>query len=422
MNRTMEKTGTIDLRFRAPPSKSYTHRALIIGALASGTSILTHPLVSEDTVLTRHALEALGVPVRSTTDAIMIEGCDGHVTPGREITLDLKNSGTSLRLLASLALLSDSPLTLTGNARMQERPIGPLGDAITAAGGQVKYLNKDGYPPVRVQGRLRGGTVQIDGSASSQFISSLMIAAPYAEQEMEILLPSDPASRSYLDITAGIMQDFGAEITGREGYRRFRIGNRQRYSGREYTIEGDFSSASYFFAIAAACSGTVTVANLNPSSVQGDRRFVDALAAMGCSVSCSPDSVTVTRAGPLHGLAIDMSSSPDTVQTLAVVAALADSPTTITGIGHLKFKESDRTSMTAELLRSLGGRVEASGDSMTIAPSLLRGGTIDPAGDHRTAMSFAVLGLGIGGIIIQDAECVNKSFPGFWDALKGAGL
>ena len=248
-----------------------------------------------------------------------------------------------------------------------------------------------------------------------------MIAAPYAEKEMEIVLPGDPASRSYLDVTAQVMQNFGTTVE-REGYRRFRIGNRQRYRGREYAIEGDYSSASYFLAIAAACGGTVTVSNLNPSSVQGDRRFVDALAAMGCSVSFGRDSVTVSRTGPLSGLTIDMSSSPDTVQTLAIIAALAGSPTTITGIGHLKFKESDRTSMTAGLLRSLGGDVETNGDSMTITPARLHGGTIDPADDHRTAMSFAVLGLATGGITITDAECVNKSFPGFWDALSGAGL
>jgi 3-phosphoshikimate 1-carboxyvinyltransferase len=421
VNRTIAKHRNVRCRFEAPPSKSFTHRALIIAALASDRSILKNPLAAEDTMLTARALEMLGVPIHTAKDAITLEGRNGRFSPGREVTLDLDNSGTSLRLLASLALLCDSPVTLTGNARMQERPIGPLGDAITAAGGEIQYLKKAGYPPLRVRGRLRGGSIPIDGSASSQFISSLMIAAPYAEKEMEIVLPGDPASRSYLDVTAQVMQDFGTTFE-REGYRRFRIGNRQRYRGREYAIEGDYSSASYFLAIAAACGGTVTVSNLNPSSVQGDRRFIDALAAMGCSVSFGRDSVTVSRTGPLSGLTIDMSSSPDTVQTLAVVAALAGSPTTITGIGHLKFKESDRTSMTAGLLRSLGGDVETDGGTMTIMPARLHGGTIDPADDHRTAMSFAVLGLATGGITITDTECVSKSFPGFWDALEGAGL
>lgn len=421
MNRTIDRVRDVDLQFTAPPSKSYTHRALIIAALASGPSTILTPLESDDTRLTREALVKLGVSIRNEGDRITVGGCGGRFRAGRDLTLDLDNSGTSLRLLATPVLLCDHPVTLTGSARMQERPIGPLADAIVLAGGRVTFLNRAGYPPVRVEGTLRGGRIPIDGSASSQFISSLMIAAPYAEQETAITLAGTPASRSYLDITTAIMQDFGAVIR-REGYRSFRIGNRDRYAGRDYAIEGDYSSASYFFAIAAVCGGRVTVGNLNPASMQGDRRFATALAEMGCRVSTGSGSVTVERAGPLHGISIDMSSSPDTVQTLAAVAACADSPTTITGIGHLKFKESDRTSVTAGLLNGLGGRVDVSANSMTITPSPLHGGTIDPENDHRTAMSFAVLGLATGGITIEHAECVNKSYPGFWDALAGAGL
>jgi 3-phosphoshikimate 1-carboxyvinyltransferase len=421
MNRTVGQSGAVDLRFTTPPSKSYTHRALVIGALASGITTIKNPLFAEDTVLTRRALELLGVPVRKTKGGLRIVGCNGHIANREETVLDLKNSGTSLRLLASLALLCDHPVTLTGNERMQERPIGPLADAIAAAGGHVRFLRKAGYPPLRVEGRLRGGTVNIDGSLSSQFISSLLLAAPYAGGEMELALPADPASRSYLDITVNVMEEFGAHVE-REGYRRFRVDNRRRYTGREYAVEGDFSSASYFFAIAAVCGGRVTVKNLNPASVQGDRKFLDALATMGCRVSHGRDSVTAERTGTLHGLTIDMSSSPDTVQTLCMVAAVAETGTTITGIGHLKFKESDRISTTAGLLRGLGGHVEVTDDRMVITPAPLHGGTIDPADDHRTAMSFAVLGLGTGGITIQDAECVQKSFPQFWDTLTEAGL
>jgi len=421
LNRTIDRAHNVNLRFTAPPSKSYTHRALIIGSLATGTSTIRRPLLAEDTLLTHHALELLGVPIQAAPGAITIKGQGGRFSPRTEPTLDLANSGTSLRLLASLALLCDHPVTLTGNVRMQERPIGPLADALAAAGGKITYLNRSGYPPLRVQGRFLGGRIPVDGSLSSQFISSLMIAAPYARDETALVLGKEPASRSYLDITAGIMQDFGAVIR-RDRYRSFRIENRTRYAGRDYTVEGDYSSASYFLAIPAVCGGTVTVDNLNPASVQGDRQFAGALAAMGCRVSYGSSSVTVERTGPLHGITIGMSSSPDTVQTLAVVAALADTPTTITGIGHLKFKESDRTSIMADLLNRLGGHVEVTSDSMIITPAPLHGGTIDPSGDHRTAMSFAVLGLGIGGITIQDAACVKKSYPGFWEALAGAGL
>jgi 3-phosphoshikimate 1-carboxyvinyltransferase len=301
---------------------------------------------------------------------------------------------------------------------MQERPIGPLAEALSSIGGSVEFLKKGGCPPLTVSGRLRGGRVSIDGSVSSQFISSVLIAAPYAETEVEIRIPSPPASASYLDITLNVMEDFGARVS-RSGYERFTVSNRNRYTGRTYAIEGDYSSASYFFALAAICGGKVTVRNLLSDSVQGDRRFLPALQEMGCRVTYSGNAVSVERTGELRGTTIDMSSSPDTVQTLCMVAATATTPTTISGIGHLKFKESDRISGTAERLRALGGSVDVSGDRITVRPSSLHGGVIDPADDHRTAMSFAVLGLGIGGITITNAECVSKSFPGFWESLSG---
>jgi 3-phosphoshikimate 1-carboxyvinyltransferase len=418
MNITLPRSGSVDLQFAAPPSKSFTHRALIAGALGSGTTTVTDPLESEDTLLTLAALRKLGVDARQEPGRIVLSGCNGALPAAGPVTLDLGNSGTSLRLLTSLALLCRSPVTLTGSARMQERPIGPLAEALPSIGGSVKFLKKTGYPPLEVSGRLRGGGVSIDGSVSSQFISSVLIAAPYAETEVEIHIPSPPASASYLDITLGVMADFGARVT-RAGYERFTVSNRERYKGRTYAVEGDYSSASYFFAIAAICGVKVTVRNLVPHSVQGDRRFLSALREMGCTVKYSENAVSVERTGELRGITTDMSASPDTVQTLCMVAATATTPTSISGIGHLKFKESDRISGTAERLRALGGRVDVGGDRITIRPSSLHGGVIDPADDHRTAMSFAVLGLGIGGITITNAECVSKSFPGFWESLSG---
>ncbi len=421
MNITLEKTAAVSLTFTAPPSKSYTHRALIAGALAGGKTTLFRPLESEDTRLTARALRALGVSIEEQTGRTIITGCDGDLPTKGPVTLDLDNSGTSLRLLASLALLARHPVILTGSALMQERPIGPLADALPAIGGTVTFLKNPGFPPLEVSGKLAGGTVVIDGSMSSQFISSILMAAPFAASDVEIVIPAPPASASYLDITLDVMQAFGANVI-RDGYERFRVSPKDRYKGRRYTIEGDYSSASYFFAIAAVCGGTVTVKNLSPKSVQGDRRFPEALAAMGCKVTYGKDAVTVARTGELRGITFDMSASPDTVQTLAVAAARATGPTTITGISHLKFKESDRITGTAERLRALGAGVDVDDDSLTIHPAPLHGGTIDPANDHRTAMSFAVLGLGIGGITITDSECVNKSFPGFWGILRDAGV
>jgi len=208
-------------------------------------------------------------------------------------------------------------------------------------------------------------------------------------------------------------------VIRREGYRHFEVSNKDHYTGHTYVIEGDYSSASYFFALAAICGGRVAVTGLNPESVQGDRLFLDALQKMGCLVTYAHDGVMVEHEGPLTGITIDMSSAPDTVQTLCMVAAVAKTPTMITGIGHLKFKESDRLAVTVERLRQLGCVAHTGEDRIIIQPAALHGGTIDPANDHRTAMSFAILGLGIGGVAVTGAECVNKSYPGFWDALSG---
>lgn len=418
MNKSVQRHGKVDLTFAAPPSKSFTHRALIAGALANGKTTIFRPLDAEDTRLTATALRHLGIAIEEQPNRLIVTGCNGAFKDRNPATLDLDNSGTSLRLLTTLALLCNNPVILTGSARMQERPIGPLAEALPAIGGTVEFRKQPGYPPLEVSGKLRGGPVEIDGSVSSQFISSILMAAPYAEQEVEVTIPSPPASASYLDITLSVMEAFGATVT-RHGYERFAVSNSHKYKGRRYAIEGDYSSASYFFAIAALCGGKVTVTKLAPDSVQGDRRFLDALAAMGCRVTYGKDEATVESTGELCGIAFDMSASPDTVQTLCMVAAMATTPTTITGISHLKFKESDRINGTAERLRALGGDVTVGEDSLTIRPAPLHGGIIDPANDHRTAMSFAVLGLAVGGIEITGAECVNKSFPGFWDAVKG---
>ena len=414
---TLQRRQAGEWAVTAPSSKSYTHRALIMAALASGQTTILHPLYAEDTLLTINALRMLGIPVEVKPDRVIVSGCTGSFPDRENTVLDLDNSGTSLRLITPLALLCRYPVTITGSPRMQERPIGPLTQAIQSLGGSVYFLKNEGYPPLRVSGHLQGGRAVIDGSVSSQFISSILIAAPYAESKTEVVIPSPPVSGSYLDITLEVMQAFGAEVK-REGYTRFLVNNARRYTGRTYAIEGDYSSSSYFFAIAAICGGRMTVKNLVPGSVQGDRRFPGVLESMGCTVTYSEHEVTVSRTGELQGITVDMSASPDTVQTLCMVAAMAKTPTTITGISHLKFKESDRITSTAERLKALGGDVQIGNDRITISPSPLHGGTIDPDNDHRTAMSFAVLGMGIGGITITNAECVNKSFPGFWDIIR----
>jgi 3-phosphoshikimate 1-carboxyvinyltransferase len=417
----VSQIGPVDAAFEAPPSKSYTHRALIAGALAAGRSRIAGPLRAADTELTARGLESLGVPIEWLPGEIVVAGCNGTFPAPGEVTIDCGNSGTTLRLLTSAALLARHPVVLTGSRRMLERPVGPLAGALHALGGDVAFTGRPGFPPIRVSGRLRGGKAAIDGSVSSQFVSSVLMAAPYADDDVELTLPATVASRSYLDVTADVMLRFGARLE-RRGYDWFRVKSGVPYRGITYWIEGDYSSASYLFAVAAVCGGRVTVTGLNPASVQGDRRFLDALEAMGCRVTAGTGAVTVERTGDLRGIDIDMSSSPDTVQTLAAVAAVAASPTTITGTAHLQYKESDRVGVTADTLRRMGAGVLVTGDSLTITPAPLHGVAVDPHDDHRTAMAFAVLGLAVGGMAIRDPGCVEKSFPGFWEALYGQGL
>jgi 3-phosphoshikimate 1-carboxyvinyltransferase len=418
---TLRRARDVDLRFTAPPSKSYTHRALIAGALAGGETVLRSPLISDDTRRTLAALRALGVPITGDGDPLRIHGSGGRLLSGNPVTLDLGDSGTSLRLLTSVALLASREVTLDGSPRMRERPVGPLADALMVLGGQVRYRGRPGFPPLTIRGEFRGGTVTVDGSISSQFASSLLLAGPCGKEDLLLLIDPPPVSASYLDITADLMHTFGVQVE-RKGSRFFRVPAGKGYRGREYRVEGDYSSASYLLALAAVAGGRVTVEGLSPRSVQGDRMFLPILASMGCTVHTGETSVTVERTGPLHGVEAEMSAAPDTVMTVCAVAPFADSPTTLAGTGHLQYKESDRVRVMAERIRSLGGKVEVEEDRIRILPASLHGGTIDPAGDHRIAMALAVTGLGTGGVTVEHAETVGKSFPGFWDQLQGAGL
>lgn len=419
--RLEKRTTPVDLRVRAPPSKSYTHRALIAAALAEGDSMIIEPLVAEDTLLTLSALRQLGVAIEERENGILIHGTGGILSPDGRVTIDLKNSGTSMRLLASVALLADQPVVLTGSERMCERPIGDLVSALNAIGGQVRYLGRNGYPPIEVSGRILGGNVEISSEISSQFITSVLMAAPYAEEDLIISLKGESVSASYLDITLDLMASFGISVNV-DAVKTFMVRCGKPFAGRSYEVEGDYSSASYFFAIAAVCGGEASVTNLKPTSPQGDRQFLSLLREMGCAVSSFENGYRLNRDGPLTGITCDMSGMPDTVQTLAAVAPFATGMTMIRGIAHLRHKESDRIAAIEQALSCFGADVATSGDSLSITPKKLHGGTIDPAHDHRTAMSGAVLGLGIGGVSILDAGCVGKSYPEFWDVLKGAGL
>ncbi|MBN1193737.1 MAG: 3-phosphoshikimate 1-carboxyvinyltransferase [Methanomicrobiaceae archaeon] len=420
MNVTVGRVRDIDCRVSAPPSKSYSHRALIIAAIADGTSVIERILDAGDIRVTYAVLSRLGISTEREEDRVIVEGCGGMLPAAGPVSVGCGESGTTLRLCAGIAALGTAPVLLDGSTRMRERPVGPLGDALATLGAGIRYTGTPGYPPVEVTGPLSGGTACMDGRISSQFVSSVLIASPCARSAVSLQLSGDPVSHPYIDITTAVMEKFGVRVA-RRGYRSFSV-SPGRYAARRYVIEGDWSSASYFFGIAAASGGRMTVDLLNPASPQGDRMFIDALSRMGCRVSLKGDSVTVERTGPLRGIEIDMSSSPDTVQTLAAVAAYAESPTRISGIGHLRYKESDRIAATATMLRACGAEVETGADFLTIHPRPLHGAVVDPGQDHRTAMAGAILGYGTGDVTIRDAECTDKSFPGFWESLREAGL
>jgi len=411
----------VAVQTRAPPSKSFTHRAYLAAALARGQSCILSPLRSGDTDRTLAALREMGVIASWSGTDLRITGSGGSLHCREGTTIDLGNSGTSLRLLAAASLLCDYPPVLTGDARMRERPIGPLADTLRALGGGVQFLQRQGYPPIRVKGPLHGGAASIDARMSSQFVSAVLMAAPYADQTVDLTVSTPPVSRSYIDITLAVMGKFGVPVD-RTGYSRFMVRNGQGYQGKQYAIEGDYSSAAFFFAIAAICGGRVTVENLNPASVQGDRVFLEALTSMGCRVVPGTNGIMVEQTGTLEGITIDMTAAPDTVQPLCMVAAVAGSPTTITGTAHLQYKESDRVQVTAENLQRMGAGVQIGDNWIRITPKTLHPIQVDPLGDHRTAMSFAVLGFGVGGVVIRNAECVEKSFPAFWEELRKGGL
>lgn len=400
----------------APPSKSYTNRAYIVAALADGEVRLENPLFSDDTRTMRDALLQFGVPVVEEEGATVVQGQGGRLQlPGEEIFVG--NAGTTMRFLTTFAALAPGVTRLTGDDRMQERPIEDLLMCLRQMNLKAESLQRNGCPPIEIHGgHPPGGTVTLAGDKSSQYLTSLLLSAPYFENDTVIDIEDELTSRSYVDITLDIMQTFGVAVQN-EFYRKFTVPAGQRYFARSYQIEGDASSASYFFAAAAVTGGEVSVTNLNPDSVQGDIRFPDALEQMGCRVERRGGKITVFG-NPLRGITIHMNDMPDVVQTLAVVALFAEGKTTITGIGNLRIKETDRIAALANELTRLGASIEAGNDYLIIEPGTHRPAEVETYDDHRMAMSFALAGLGIPGIKIKNPRCVDKSFPDFFERFQ----
>ncbi|HEX6960605.1 MAG TPA: 3-phosphoshikimate 1-carboxyvinyltransferase [Lacipirellula sp.] len=405
---------------RPPGSKSITNRALVCAALAEGDSTLTGALDSEDTRVMIAALRSLGIVVEAEEGGrtLRVEGCGGTV-PASRADLFVANSGTTMRFLTAMVALGRGEYRLDGVARMRERPIGDLVDALKQLGAVIKCEGEQRCPPIVVNARgLAGGRATIRGDISSQFLSGVLMAAPYAARPVELAVEGALVSIPYVDMTLEVMRSFAAAATAESDYASIRVDNARRYAGRQYAIEPDASAASYFFAAAAIIGGRITVEGLNRDSLQGDLAFCECLRQMGARVDYGPDSTTV-EGGPLGGVDVDMNAISDTVQTLSVVALFADGPTRIRNVAHIRHKETDRIGATATELRKLGAEVEEFDDGLVIhPPKELHGAEIDTYNDHRMAMSFALAGLRTPNVVIRNPECTAKTYPAFFSDLE----
>ena len=411
--------GPLHGSIRPPGSKSITNRALVCAALAYGRSTLIGALDSEDTRVMIESLRRLGIAVESSQQGthLTVQGCGG-VVPASQADLFVGNSGTTIRFLTAMLTLSQGTYRLDGVKRMRQRPIGDLAQALRQLGATVVCESPGDCPPVVVHASgLRGGTANVRGDISSQFLSGLLMACPLAARHVQLIVEGELVSYPYVLMTLSVMQSFGIDIPRGNNFTRFGIDGGQSYRCCDYAIEPDASAASYFWGAAAVTGGRVTVTGLSGECLQGDVQFVAVLELMGCRIEYGDAGVTVSG-GKLRGIDIDMKAISDTVQTLAVVALFADGPTTIRNVAHIRHKETDRIGDLARELRKLGASVDERDDGLTITPGPLRGAAIDTYNDHRMAMSFALAGLRIPGVVIRNPACTAKTYPHFFEDLK----
>lgn len=401
-----------------PGSKSLTNRALLMAALADGDSVLDGALFSDDSIHMAESLRRLGASVEEERAARRFRvGGVGGAWPRAQAELDVGNAGTAARFLAAAVCLGRGTYVIDGNARMRRRPIGDLVEALRALGVRVECPS--GCPPLTIHAAgLPGGTVAVAGGQSSQYLSGLLLAAPYAAGDLEIQSGEELIARPYVDMTIAAMADFGVAVE-RDGYQSFRVRRGQRYRGRTYAVEADASSAHYFLAAAALCGGEVRVEGVGRGSSQGDAQFAAVLERLGARVAWEPAAVTVEGPAALAGGDFDMNAMSDTSMTLAVLAAFAREPVRIRGVAHIRHQESDRIAAVAAELGRLGGRIAERDDGWDIEPSALHGGEVHTYDDHRIAMALALVGLRVPGVVVLDPGCVAKTFPEYFTALEG---
>ena len=398
-----------------PSSKSHTHRAIIMSALSGGPCRVSSPLISFDTRATMDAVRAMGATVEEKDGYLDICAEDIHA-PDRII--DVLNSGTTLRLMSGISALFDSETTLTGDESIRKRPMGPLLESLEGCG--VRCTSDGGKAPITIRGPVTSDTLRIDGSTSSQFVSSVLMMSPLIGRDVKIELIGKPVSRPYIEITRSMMGRFG--IVSEETDEGFSVAP-QDYRPCDYTVPADFSSAA-FPLVAGGLSGKVTVKNLDMDDPQGDKRIVDILREAGCEVTVKEDKVTCASKGKLKALDIDMSDIPDLFPIVCVLMSTADGTSRLYGAPHLRFKESDRIALTERMLRTLGADITGTEDGCVInGVGRLKGGRIEHNGDHRLMMAAAVASLiSDGPVSMEDDGCWNVSFPGFPETMRGLGV
>jgi 3-phosphoshikimate 1-carboxyvinyltransferase len=388
---------------------------MICAALAEGESQLRGVLDSEDTQVMIAALKQLGLqvePLQTSADAWSVVGAGGQF-PNRSGEIFVANSGTTVRFLAAALAAVGGDYVLDGIPRMRERPIADLVNALRQLGAEAE-ASSTGCPPVRTKGTgLKGGVAKVQGNISSQFLSGLLMAAPYANSDVRLDVVGELVSQPYVHMTMGVMRAFGGKVNATADLSSFSIPGSQKYRGTQYEIEPDASAASYFWGAAAITGGTVFVEGLNQESLQGDVAFCDCLRQMGCRVEYEANGTRVSGRAA-RGITVDMNAISDTVQTLAAVALFADGPTTITGVGHIRHKETDRIGDLARELRKLGATVDERETGLTIVPKPLTGCALDTYNDHRMAMSLALVGLALPGVVINNPGCTVKTYPQFF--------
>jgi 3-phosphoshikimate 1-carboxyvinyltransferase len=399
-------------RLRLPGSKSVTNRALVLAALAEGESLLQSGLVAEDPQWIREALKEMGISIEDTPEGWKIQGRGGVFSTPRH-PLYFGNAGAGIRFFLGVTALLTEPVTLTGNLRLQERPLGDLLEALQELG---VYCSEKQTAPVTIRGPLEGGSARISGKISSQYLSALLMVAPYARRKVELTLKEELVSWPYVELTLALMKEFGIAVEVKEN-RIFRI-PQGKYQGRIFEVEADCSSASYFLGAAALTQGRLTIENWNAESKQGDHRILEFLEEMGCCIEESSSEVTVTGPSQLKALRRDLQDQPDLVPTLAILAANAQGRSLLDGIEHLRVKECDRLNALEQELKKCGIPVKAGASSLEIEgkpKDQWQSPHIHCYQDHRIAMSFALARLLSPQLQLDDPRCVEKSFPQFWE-------